>query len=128
MSKLADQLRQLKIFNNHELLRRFGDQDCVAIEYHRPPAGRLGWCESCRTQVWSVFKNPKLSVETALSSVFSKTFLGNRSESYYAARNWAMEQFGHDYVPSPFGGLIPKHLHHKAKRVALETALREVEK
>lgn len=116
MSKLADQLRELKVFNNWELLMRFGAVGDVAIEYRRPPEGRLGWCQTRRTDVWSPRDHPKLERDTGgLSRGAKKTFSGNRAASFYIARNWAMEEFGHDYVPSPFGGHIPKHVLAKAQ-------------
>lgn len=115
MSKLAEQLKTIKVFNNWEILRQFGDAQDVAIEYHRPAEGRLGWSESCHTAVWSPRSNPHLEVPRGLKVGYTKRFHGKRSESYYAARNWAMETFGHDYVTSPFGGLIPKHVKAKAE-------------
>lgn len=36
MSKLADKLRAIKVYNNWEILMRFRDINDVAIEYHRP--------------------------------------------------------------------------------------------
>lgn len=116
MSKLADQLRGLKVFNNHELLRRFGRGLDVVIEYHRPAPGRLGWCDTHKSTVWSVSRNPRLeSPKRALSVAGEKEFHGVRRESLPAALAWARNEFGHDYVASPFGGYIPQHTRHHAE-------------
>lgn len=122
MSKLANQLREIRVYNNHGLLMQFGGENDVAIEYYARPSGRIGWTMVNHSEVWSPRSNPKLARE-GLSSTWKKSFQGNRAESYYAARNWAMETFGHDYVPSPFGGMIPKHVRHKAEQAARASQL-----
>ena len=119
MSKLADALRSIQVFNNYELLSRFGEPGCVAIEY-RATVPRS--CEARRTRVWSPFRTDGLTDGRQSSSVYEKDFIGGKDRTYWMARNWAMERYGHDYVPSPFGGLIPKHVHHKAKQAALTSA------
>jgi hypothetical protein len=117
MSKLADQFRAIGIYNNWGMIERFGLPDDVAIEYRRPADGRLGWTETHRTVVWRPGVHPKLAAPRRGIGDRSveKEFFGLRRESFYTARNWAMEEFGHDYVPSPFGGHIPKHLLSKAR-------------
>lgn len=122
MSKLGEQLREMGVHSNWALLTRFGDVNDVAIQYYRPAEGRLGWCQSRRTEVWSPRDNPKLESDpTGLHRGKKKTFHGARALSFYLARNWAMEEFGHDYVPSPFGGHIPKHVLAKAQNAAKHT-------
>lgn len=117
MSKLTERLRDKGYYNNHHLLAAFGGHDDVCIEYHRPAEGRLGWCDVRRTEVWSPKKHQKLDTENR-RSVFNsgsrKEFLGARKDSFSAALNWATEQFGHKYAPSPFGGYLPKHVLDKA--------------
>lgn len=117
MSKLTEQLQAIKVYNNWYLLLQFGDATSVAITYSRPAEGRLGWTDTCHTDVWSPKANPKLE-PAPLSAGSRKRFRGKCAESYYAARNWAMEEFGDDYVSSPFGGLIPKHVKARAERAA----------
>lgn len=116
MSKLSDALREQKIFNNWYMLIQFGGDMDVAVEYHRPAEGRLGWCDSSRTRVWSPRKNPKLGGPTGLSREWVKNFLGIRKESLPAALAWASEEFREIYVVSPFGGYLPKHIILKAKK------------
>ncbi len=119
MSKLSNQLRELKIYNNHGLLTKFGGPDDVAIEYHRPADGRLGWTDTAHTSVWSIRENAKLGKpRRSIHSGGEKQFLGLRRETYQLAINWAMETFGHDYSPSPFGGHIPRHILAKAQSLA----------
>lgn len=120
MSKLADALRVRKIYNNFGILHHWGDAKCVAIEYSRRPDGRLGACMTNHTDVWSPRPNEHLEKEP-LSTTYRKRFFGKRSETYRLARNWAAEIFGHDYVPSPFGGLIPRHVKARAERFASTT-------
>jgi hypothetical protein len=117
LSKLSEQLRAIKVHNNFEMLMRFGGADDVAIEYHRPAPGRLGWADSHRTTVWSPKANPKLPAPKrfALSVRGEKEFVGMRKLSFAGAVAWAVAQFGHKYVPSPFGGQIPVHVLVKAK-------------
>ena len=112
MSKLGEQLRAIGVYNNHNILVRFGDINDVAIEYYRPAEGRAGWCETRHTTVWSPHKNPKLKVRGLRTS---KDFQGSRNESLPAAFTWASNEFGHTYVPSPHGGYIPKHVLAKIK-------------
>lgn len=112
MSKLADQLRAIRLFNNYDLLRRFGSSGDVAIEYS--PSER--WNVN-RTTVWSPHSHPKLEASKQDRN-WEKTFIGKRAETFWLARNWAAQEFGHDYEPSPFGGHIPSHIRHKAKTAA----------
>lgn len=124
MSKLSEQLRALKVFNNWELLLRFGSKDDVAITYSRPASGRMGWCDTCRTSVWSPRKTEKLSTpKQHLTTTPSETeFLGLRSESFPEALRWAGATFGHTYIPSPFGGHVPQHVLKKAKEAIKKAA------
>ena len=120
MTKLGEKLRAIRIFNNWDILVRFGDINDVSIEYHRPAEGRMGWCETRHTRVWSPHQNPRLKI-VGLKSGTSKDFQGSRSESLPAALAWASNEFGHTYVPSPHGGYIPKHVLTKIKAALKET-------
>lgn len=116
MSKLSDALREQKIFNNWEMLVRFGGELDVAIDYHRPAEGRMGWCDVRRTTVWSPRSNPRLMGPKKMRSGTEREFLGARKESLPAALAWASDEFREIYVPSPFGGYLPKHIVTKAKK------------
>jgi hypothetical protein len=109
--KLADQLRAIRVFNNHGLLSVFGASGDVAIEYSS------GGVWSVRgTTVWSPHPSSELSKPTIRESGWHTRFIGKRAETFQLAINWAMERFDHDYVVSPFGGRIPQHVLHKARR------------
>jgi hypothetical protein len=112
MGKLSDQLRAIRVFNNYDLLMQFGRPDDIAIEYYAPSPRA---CEAHRTKVWSPRRNAKLNDDlSAIAQSYSKTFVGLKRDTFWVAVQWAMDEFGHDYVPSPFGGYIPKHLKSKA--------------
>jgi len=107
MSKLADRLNKMDIFNNHNLLQAFGGLKDVAVEYHRPPPGRLGWASFNGTTVW----RPPIKNKPGVK----KEFYGKRSKSFPEAVKWATENAKYELVPGPFGGHIPKHILEKAK-------------
>jgi hypothetical protein len=117
---LAEALRDIRIHNNFELLRRFGAPGDVCVSYHKAPEGRLGWATSDKTMVFSPFPHKALTVEP-LGVTHGKQFPGKRAVSFQLAVNWAMAEFGHDYEPSPFGGHIPSHIKHKARQAALKS-------
>jgi len=115
-SKWADRLREIKVFNNWILLERFGKSGDVAIVYHHPAEGRLGWSESHHTQVWSPLKHSALPHSKTYGARYGEVkFHGMRAESFPKALAWAQAQFKHKYVPSPFGGYIPEHIRFKAR-------------
>jgi hypothetical protein len=114
MSKFSDHLRAVRVFNNFDMLKRFGTAGDVAIEYIRPAAGRLGWCEVRRTSVWSPYPHAQLSIE-GIKKHGEKQFFGNRAHSLPTALAWARKTFGGEYVPSPHGGYLPKHVVDKAR-------------
>lgn len=122
MSKLANALREKHYHNNWELLVKLGGQDDVAIEYTARAPGRLGWTMTNKTDVWSPRPHSKLDEPKGMSRTYAKTFLGVRKESWPVAIAWAIEQFGHVFVPSPFGGYLPRHLVEKARRVVAVTS------
>lgn len=107
MSKLADRLRKMDIFNNYNLLQAFGELNDVAVEYHRPPPGRMGWTESRGTSVWRPPMKGKPGV--------TKEFHGKRSKSFPEACAWVTKNGKYELVPGPFGGHIPKRVLEKAK-------------
>ena len=120
MSKLATQLNPRGLHNNWDLLKRFGKTGDVAIEYHRPAPGRLGIAETTHTRVWSYWKTPHLERPTNGASGVERRFPGKKSHSFPLALKWAMDTFKHTYVPSPFGGWIPRHVLGRAKLWAQE--------
>lgn len=125
MSKFSDQLRLIGVFNNWELLKRFGDKNDVVIDYRRKPPGRMGICEYNNSSVWSPHKNKALPPkELSLVDHYEKKFPGNRSESMPEAVKWASQTLGHEFVSSPFGGMVPKPVREKAK-AAINAAKRK---
>lgn len=120
MSKLQDALRAIKVFNNHNLLTRFGGPDDVAVEYHPSPRGRLGYAQCDKTKVWSPRPHRDLKRdERGLGSVYQKEFLGNRKETFDRAIIWAAAALKVEFATSPFGGRVPKRVLDKAKEAAL---------
>lgn len=116
MSKLADQLREIKVFNNWELLRQFAhSHDEVAIEYQTSS----NWHVHC-TRIWTCFKNPKLNIpRNHLNPVTEKEFVGKRSESWPKALEWANQNMKGPFVVSPLGGWISKSVLDRAKQTIL---------
>jgi hypothetical protein len=110
MSKLSEQLREIKVFNNWDILVRFGDINDVVIEYTGRLPGRLAWANINSTRVWSPRANPKLDRPSGAQTTCQKQFIGKRTVSMPAAINWAVTEFGHKFAPSPHGGYIPMHV------------------
>ena len=110
MSKFADQLRALRIFNNWDLLRRFGAPGDVAVEYCVPDA-RSVRCQ--RTRVWST--RPWDGLEKDPGGSFSKEFLGKRAESWPSAVSWAEDTIDRELAPSPHGGYLTRRVVDKAR-------------
>lgn len=120
MSKLAEALRSQKIYNNWDLLKKFGGEMDVVIEYHRPAEGRAGGSGFCGTRIWSPHKNPKLKAAPVFGNGYQIEFRGNRAESFPTAVAWAQTEFREIYAASPFGGRVPKHILSAANRKAQE--------
>jgi len=105
MSKFADQLELLGVYNNHTLLMRFArpDRSCVAVDY------RLS-----ATRVWSPrrFLDPR----SHWSNTGAKVFCSIRSHSMPVALAWATKVTGViEWAVSHFGGRVPKYVVDAAK-------------
>lgn len=105
MSKLSDALNKLRVFNNWDLMRRFGERGKdVSCDYS------TGWSRGCEPRHTSV-SSPTFYTDPGAhwQNHGAKWFCGNRSESLPLAMVWASEQYGIDeWVTSPFGGKVPK--------------------
>jgi hypothetical protein len=111
MSKLADNLRALKIHNNHGLLTVFGDERDVWIDYVPPEVRQV---RAARSMVHSV--HHRTDPNGHYSDYGAKSFSGNRAASMPCAIAWATEAYGiTEWAPSPFGGKIPARVLAKAK-------------
>lgn len=116
MSKLADTLREMRVFNTHELLVRFRLRDVPSITCFYELA------ESWRPQKSAVYSPfGKTDPNAAWYDYGCKAFVGKRSESMPQALAWAEAQYGvSEWAPSPFGGYIPKAILDAAKKAAKE--------
>jgi len=104
MSKLTDKLKTYQIYNNHHLLCKFGKNCDIVIEYRSfanafpVPTGSYIYSPSHKTDPNADWYNYN-----------KKMFPGNKKESMPLAEKWASEKYGvQEWVPSPFGGRIPK--------------------
>jgi hypothetical protein len=125
-SKFADDLRRLKVYNNWEVLRRFGTAQDVVIEYKPAPEGRLGYGTTDKTLVWSPRPNPHLKTpeqQRRMTSSHAQEFVGTRKATWPVALKWAYEHFPDvKFVPSPFGGHLPKRVVDAAKKAVDQAA------
>lgn len=117
MSQLADALRELNVFNEHNLVSRFGGPRDVYVIY-TPYEPRIG---GAYAQVIS----PHFKTEPTggyWAHYGHKTFIGNKAESMPKAIEWATEHYGiAEWAPSPFrGAKVPKHVLDAAKRAVKE--------
>ena len=119
MSKLADALRAMRVFNDHALLMRFAaDRRMAVCVSYIPHEAQM--VNAARSQVSSPFF--KTDPRAHWSDHGCKTFVGNRAESMPLALAWAQEKYGvSEWAPSPFGGAkVPKEIRDAAKRAVLE--------
>lgn len=104
-NEVQELLRKNKIYNNHEILSRFGQPkvDDVAIEYH-PYVHR-----SCKPNASKVMSpSHKTDLQSHWSNYGQKSFVGNKSSSEKEAMGWAKEKYNiREWKTSPFGGKIP---------------------
>ena len=115
MSKLAQQFRSIGIYNNHNLLTKFGTLSDVVVEYHAPPPGRLGWCDSKKSLVWSpLFPVDPTAKDKFKNGVSAKYFYQKRSISFPLALEFAEKTYGQKMTNSPFGGKVPENLMKRA--------------
>lgn len=106
MSRFAEQLRAIQIFNNHNMLSQFGKRNDVCVSYS--PRARIKGCYSI---VWAIHRNPKLDKPTRWSSVpAEKIFYGPRHRSMAPAREFVAKVLRLELAPSPFGGYLPKQV------------------
>ena len=120
MSKLSDELRSFfHIINNHDLLRRFGREGSdFCCDYLTGGGGDVRgtrvYCPTKKTDPDGPFYNHG-----------SKKFVGKRSESMPKALEWAIARSGEkDWVPSPFGGMVPTYVVEAAKKACKEARCR----
>jgi hypothetical protein len=113
MSKLRDALKaRLGIHNNHGLLSRFGKPGSdFAIEYSRPEARSV---RSSGARVWS--PSVALDPNAHWTANGSMCFHGLKAVSVPKALEWAGARVADEFVPSPFGGLVPKYVVEAAKQ------------
>jgi len=114
MSKLADKLRKMGVYNTHDMLTHFRVRGIspIACVYFQSETMRSG-----RSAVFSPFR--KSDPDAPWYNYGKKTFVGKRAESMPKAIAWATEQYGiEEWAPCPFGGAyIPKAVLAAAKRV-----------
>lgn len=115
--KLAEQLRQHRIFNHYELLMRFGGPKSVAIDYRRKPPGRIGMAGFNHTMVFSPRKVPLMDRDK-VNGLWQRRFHGDKAESELAALRWVKDNFGYDPVETPFGGYTDPEVMKKARELA----------
>lgn len=119
MSRLAEALRAMGIYNNHNLLSRFGEPGRdVWCEYHAPEP------RSCTCQTTRVYSpSHKTRPDAPWYDHGRQAFIGNRAESMPLAVTWASERYGIDeWAPSPFGGKVPAYVRKAAERAVREQA------
>lgn len=103
-SKRAERLRAIRVYNNHDLLVRFG-ATAHCIEYYTGEFQHTGR----HTTVYS-------------PGAMGAQFTGKRAISWPQALMWAQEKTGHTFVASPFGGAIPEHVLQRAEAEAKAAA------
>ena len=116
MSKLADKLRKMGVYNTHDMLTHFRVRGIspIACVYFPSETMRSG-----RSAVFSPFR--KTDPDAAWYDYGGKTFVGKRAASMPQALAWAEAQYGvREWAPSPFGGYIPKAILDAAKKAAKE--------
>ena len=112
MSKLVEQFRTIRVFNNFDLLKKFGIGNDVAVEYYAKPPGRMGMCETNKTKVWSPFfpVDKEVQVDIFKNPHRGKIFYGKRAKSFPEALEFVEKTYGFKMVNSPFGGQVPENL------------------
>ena len=117
VKELRERLRAMRVFNDYEILVRFGVEGRdVVVRYH--PGGDLG--SMCyRTSVYS--PSFKTDPNAHWTNNGTKTFLGNRASTLHVCLAWASEQYGVEaWVTSPFGGAkIPAEVLKAARAAAV---------
>lgn len=129
MSKLRDALKAINVHNNGDMLRRFGSKSDAAVEYFSPPAGRMGWGRFHHTQVRHPSKShPVIPLDDKWPHRHAvKRFMGLRRDSLPEALKWVAANIGGDFVPSPFGGYLPKPVIDRARAAVKAAVLSEQE-
>ena len=119
MSKLADALRAMRVFNDHDLLTRFAaDRRMAVCVSYIPHEAQM--VNAARSQVSSPFFDTDRNAHWSDNGC--KTFAGNRAESMPLALAWAQKKYGiTEWAPSPFGrAKVPKEIRDAAERAATE--------
>lgn len=115
MSRLADSLRAMSVYNDHNLLSRFSiaQRRAVCVSYSPSESQSVSCAQS---QVWSPFF--KTHPDAHWSDRGYKSFVGHRNKSMPLALAWASERYGiTEWAPSPFGGAkVPKEIRDAAER------------
>ena len=119
MSRLADALRAMGVFNDYNLLTLFATDKSRAVAVSYTP-----WETTRVLPAASAVSSPFFQTDPG-SSWFDrgrKTFVGNRAESMPLALAWAQEKYCiTEWAPSPFGGSkVPKYIRDAAERAVKE--------
>lgn len=117
MSKLQDQLREMRVFNTHGLLKHFAlkGRD-VAVVYHTAVPRQ---CSCNHSVVYS--PSHKTSPDAPWYNNGCKSFVGQKSESVPLAIAWATEKYGiTEWVtcPTDRSAKIPAEVLEAAKKAA----------
>ena len=122
MSKLSDALNALRVFNNHDLLVRFGEDRDVSVEYHAPDRRSIG-------TPGAVVYSPRFATDPSAAWYDHgrkrfPAFGTTRHGATRQAQKWASEQYGIEHwAPSPFGGYVGAKV-----RMRAEAAVRAAKK
>ena len=114
MSKLAEQFRTIGIYNNHNLLNKFGTRSDVVVEYHAPAPGRMGWCDCKKSLVWSPLFPVDPTANSRKNGLYAKNFYQKRAISFPLALEFAEKTYGQKMTNSPFGGKVSEDLMKRA--------------
>ena len=98
--KVSDQLRAIAIYNLHEILLHFGEEekDDVGLSYYIPQSRGV---MSKRSVVYS--PSHHTAPGTAWYNNNQKTFIGKRSKSKPEAQAWVLKRYGiKEWKPCPF--------------------------
>ncbi len=113
-SRFSEALRALRIYNDHALLKRFGEKGRDVWLGYSPP----GRAEAQKTRVMS--PSHKTDPKAHWTNDGCKTFVGRRAESMPKAMAWASANYRVDeWVSSPLFGVthqLPKYVVDAARK------------
>lgn len=99
MSKIADQLRELRVFNTHEILSRFGAKGLDVAALYVTPSARSVMARATMIYSPSHQTNPN----AAWYDNGCKSFVGTKEKSMPKAIAWASEKYGiTEWATCPF--------------------------